>query len=68
MPIELTRIEEFALITLNRPEALNALSVQVVKDSPAQKRTMFTKMACPFTCTPRARTVIRKFDCCPKGS
>ncbi|MDP7549169.1 MAG: enoyl-CoA hydratase-related protein [Alphaproteobacteria bacterium] len=32
MPIELTRIEEFALITLNRPEALNALSVQVVKD------------------------------------
>ena len=32
MPVELTRIEEFALITLNRPEALNALSVQVVKD------------------------------------
>ncbi len=32
MPVELTRIEKFALITLNRPEALNALSVQVVKD------------------------------------
>jgi len=24
--IELTRVDEFALITLNRPEALNALS------------------------------------------
>ena len=32
MPVELTRIEKFALITLDRPEALNALSVQVVKD------------------------------------
>lgn len=32
MPVEYTRVEEFGLITLNRPEALNALSVQVVKD------------------------------------
>jgi len=32
MPVEYTRVDEFALITLNRPEALNALSVQVVKD------------------------------------
>ncbi|MBT3331359.1 MAG: enoyl-CoA hydratase [Rhodospirillaceae bacterium] len=32
MPVEYSRIDEFALITLNRPEALNALSVQVVKD------------------------------------
>jgi len=30
--VEYSRIDEFALITLNRPEALNALSVQVVKD------------------------------------
>jgi len=32
MPVELQRIEEFALVTLNRPEALNALSFQVVRD------------------------------------
>ena len=32
MPVEYSRIDEFALITLNRPEALNALSVQVVRD------------------------------------
>ena len=32
MPVEYTRIEEFALITLNRPEALKALSVQGGKD------------------------------------
>lgn len=32
MPVELTRVEEFALITLNRPEALNALSFQIVRD------------------------------------
>jgi enoyl-CoA hydratase len=30
--IELTRIEEFALLTLNRPEALNALSFSLVQD------------------------------------
>jgi enoyl-CoA hydratase len=30
--VEYSRIDEFALITLNRQEALNALSVQVVKD------------------------------------
>jgi len=30
--IELKRIEEFALITLNRPEALNALSFALVRD------------------------------------
>ena len=30
--VEYSRIDEYALITLNRPEALNALSVQVVKD------------------------------------
>lgn len=32
MPVELTRHDELALITLNRPEALNALSFQVVRD------------------------------------
>ena len=32
MPVELTRRDEFAIITLNRPEALNALSFQIVKD------------------------------------
>ena len=30
--VKYSRIDEYALITLNRPEALNALSVQVVKD------------------------------------
>src|SRR3981081_2024827 len=32
MAIELTRVEEFALITLNRPEALNALSFALIAD------------------------------------
>ncbi len=32
MSIELTRIEEFALIRLNRPEALNALSFALIRD------------------------------------
>lgn len=32
MSIELTRVEEFALITLNRPEALNALSFELIRD------------------------------------
>ena len=32
MPVELTRRDEFAVITLNRPEALNALSFQIVCD------------------------------------
>ena len=32
MPVEFTRREEFALITLNRPEALNALSGEVVAE------------------------------------
>jgi enoyl-CoA hydratase len=32
MSVELTRVDEFALITLNRPEALNALSFQIVRD------------------------------------
>src|SRR3712207_4455957 len=32
MAIELTRIEEFALITLNRPDALNALSFALIED------------------------------------
>ncbi len=32
MAIQLTRIEEFALITLNRPEALNALSLGLLRD------------------------------------
>jgi enoyl-CoA hydratase len=30
MPVELTRTEEFALLTLNRPEALNALSFAII--------------------------------------
>jgi enoyl-CoA hydratase len=30
--IELTRVDEFALITLNRPEALNALSFALIRD------------------------------------
>lgn len=32
MGIELTRVEEFALLTLNRPEALNALSFSLIHD------------------------------------
>jgi len=32
MPVELSRQDEFAVITLNRPEALNALSFQVVRE------------------------------------
>lgn len=32
MAVELTRIDEFALITLNRPEAMNALSFQIIRD------------------------------------
>jgi len=32
MSIEITRVEEFALITLNRPEALNALSFALIRD------------------------------------
>ena len=32
MAVELTRIEEFALITLNRPEALNALSFAIIRE------------------------------------
>jgi enoyl-CoA hydratase len=32
MPIRLTRIEEFALITLDRPEALNALSFAIIRE------------------------------------
>ena len=32
MAIELKRIEEFALITLNRPEALNALSFELIRE------------------------------------
>jgi len=32
MPVEYSQLDELALITLNRPEALNALSVQVVRE------------------------------------
>ncbi len=32
MPVELTRVDEFALVTLNRPEALNALSFSIVEE------------------------------------
>jgi enoyl-CoA hydratase len=32
MAINLTRVDEFALITLNRPEALNALSFSLIRD------------------------------------
>ena len=32
MSVELTRVEEFALITLNRPEALNALSFAILRE------------------------------------
>jgi len=32
MSIELSRRDEFAIITLSRPEALNALNVQMIKD------------------------------------
>ena len=32
MAIELTRVDEFALITLNRPDALNALSFSLIRD------------------------------------
>src|SRR6187549_343804 len=36
MAIELTRIEEFALITLNRPDALNALSFTLIGELAAR--------------------------------
>ena len=36
MSIELTRVEEFAVITLNRPEALNALSFALIRDLAAK--------------------------------
>ena len=36
MAIELTRVEEFALITINRPEALNALSMALIRDLDAR--------------------------------
>ena len=32
MAVELSRVEEFTLITLNRPEALNALSFAIIRD------------------------------------
>ena len=32
MAIELTRVEEFAVVTLNRPDALNALSFALIRD------------------------------------
>ncbi len=32
MSVELTRVEEFTLITLNRPDALNALSFALIRD------------------------------------
>ncbi len=32
MHVELTRVEEFALLTLNRPEALNALSFSILRE------------------------------------
>lgn len=32
MPVELSRRDEFAVITLNRPEALNALSFEIVEE------------------------------------
>ena len=32
MGIELTRVDEFAVLTLNRPEALNALSFSLIRD------------------------------------
>ena len=32
MAIELTRRDEFALITINRPTALNALSLSLIAD------------------------------------
>ena len=32
MAVELSRVEEFSLITLNRPEALNALSIAIIRE------------------------------------
>ena len=32
MPVELTQREEFAIITLNQPEPLNALSFEIVEE------------------------------------
>jgi len=32
MPVELSRVEEFAVVTLNRPEALNALSFAIIAE------------------------------------
>jgi enoyl-CoA hydratase len=32
MPVELTRRDEFAVVTLNRPQALNALSNEVIRE------------------------------------
>lgn len=36
MSIELSRVEEFALITINRPDALNALSISLIGDLSAR--------------------------------
>ncbi len=36
MAIEFTRVEEFALLTLNRPDALNALSMALISDLAAR--------------------------------
>ncbi len=36
MAIEFTRVEEFALLTLNRPDALNALSMALISDFAAR--------------------------------
>ena len=36
MAIELTRVEEFALLRINRPEALNALSFSLIRDLSAR--------------------------------
>lgn len=36
MAIELSRVEEFAVITLNRPDALNALSFSLIRDLSAR--------------------------------
>ena len=44
MPVELTRNGAAAVITLNRPEALNALSFEVVGERNDYDMTLFTKL------------------------
>ena len=53
MPVELTRNGAAAVITLNRPEALNALSFEVIGDIGEKKPPWYTDVS-PTGQTPSA--------------